>query len=109
MRVFIYAYEDQYGGLHGVYEQAVVEAANIREANEIAREMAENVVDSWGLWEADTDEDEEEFYWDYSTEWLIYKIRDDVTLSTEELDKLCSCEDYEEFAKMYCEEEALVD
>ena len=109
MRVFIYAYEDKYQGLHGVSEQAVAEVRSVREANELANEMAENVVDSWGIWNEEDDPDENEEFFDYGTEWIIYKIRDDVTLSTEELDELCSYEDYREFAKMYCEKEALVD
>lgn len=110
MRVFIYAYEDEYGGLHGISDQAVVEVADMEEANSIGSEMAENVIDSWGLWEEDTDKDEDidEEFWDYGTEWLIYKIRDDVTLSVEELDKICSHEDYENFVKMYCDKEELI-
>ena len=110
MKVFIYAYEDKYGGLHGIYDQTVVEVADMKEANMIGNDMSWGVIDSWGLsQDYDEDYEDEEFEVEYGTEWIIYKIRDDVTLSIEELDELCSHEDYKNFVKMYCEEEALVE
>ena len=82
MKVFIYAYEDKYGGLHGIYDQTVVEVADMKEANMIGNDMSWGVIDSWGLsQDYDEDYEDEEFEVEYGTEWIIYKIRDDVTLS----------------------------
>lgn len=43
----IYAYEEMYMGLHGMHDYLVTEADNTAEAEEIARDMATNVVESY--------------------------------------------------------------
>lgn len=53
MKVYIYATEGTYQGLHGVYNCQVVDVSDIEEANEYGYEMAFNVAESYGL----TDED----------------------------------------------------
>ena len=109
MKVFIYAFEDKYGGLHGISDQAVVGVADMEEANSIGNEMAWSVIESYGHLFEDYDEgDEDEFEEESGTEWFIYKIRDDINLSVEELDNICALEDWESFVEEYCEKEALI-
>lgn len=43
----IYAYEEMYMGLHGMHDYLVTEADNTAEAEETARDMATNVVESY--------------------------------------------------------------
>ena len=54
MRVYIYATEGIYQGLHGIYNCQVVDVNDIEEANDYGYEMAYNVAESFGL----NDEDE---------------------------------------------------
>lgn len=115
MRVFIYAYEGQYCGLHGIEDLTCTEVNSIKEAEEIGREMSENVISSFGLedeWLAEDDESED--CTDYGTyaeyfglQYEIYKIKDEVNLSIRELDSICSRLGKETFINEYCEPEAL--
>lgn len=100
MRVFIYATEGMYQGLHGIYWQAVVDVENREEADEYGREEAFSLIESYGL-----EEEYGEDYEDYAAEccWEVYKIRDDITLSTHELDKICARNDRDTFIDEYCE------
>ena len=108
MRVFIYATEGIYQGLHGISNQCVVEIKDTKEADEIGQEMAENLVEEYGLEdEYYGDEDDDEYMFDPEFNWNIYKIRDDVTESIEELDNIAYREGYETFIEEYCEEEEL--
>lgn len=82
----IYAYEEMYMGLHGMHDYLVTEADNMAEAEEIARDMATNVVES---------------YHDIYTEVFNNTIED-----------FCSLDEYEnmtedEKAKIYNSEEFL--
>lgn len=43
----IYTYEEMYMGQHGMHDYMVTEADNLEEAEEIARDMATNVVESY--------------------------------------------------------------
>lgn len=43
----IYAYEEMYMGQHGMHDYMVTEANNLEEAEETARDMAINVVESY--------------------------------------------------------------
>lgn len=43
----IYAYEEMYMGQHGMHDYMVTEADNLEEAEEIARDMATNVIESY--------------------------------------------------------------
>ena len=107
MRVFIYAYEDKFQGYHGISDQAVVEVNDIEEANQYGSEMAEEVINSYSYFINDRDE-EDEFEEENGTAWIIFKICDDIELSTEELNSICSNHDYESFVEEYCEKEELV-
>lgn len=48
MVVAIHAYEGQYGGLHGICSREVIEVDNIKDAEEYAVEMSEDVMGSYG-------------------------------------------------------------
>ncbi len=43
----IYAYEEMYMGQHGMHDYMVTEADNLEEAEEIARDMATNVIENY--------------------------------------------------------------
>ena len=97
MLVYIFAYEDSYGGLHGIYDADVVEVQDMEEANEYGYEMALGVVESYGF---DDDEDIEQ-----ELEWRIYKIKEGI--SEEEAHAALGSYDEEGFVAEYCEEEVL--
>lgn len=104
MKVFIYAIEGIYQGLHGISNQCVIEIDNLEEAKMTGEEMAEELVESFGL--------EDEYYneegFDPEFDYFIYKIRDDITLSARELDEICAYEDWKSFVEEYCDKEELV-
>ena len=83
-RYAILAYESEYGGLHGMYEIAVVEAENGIAADGIADEMGWDVIETYGLREED---EEDEQVMEHCTEWEIYEIRPDCEKSTRELEE----------------------
>lgn len=97
MRVYIYATEGTYQGLHGVYSCQVVDVGDIEEVNEYGYEMAFNVAESYGL----TDEDEEV---EQEYNWIIYSIKDSVEKTTDELDEICVRMGFETFVDEYCDE-----
>lgn len=97
MRVYIYATEGTYQGLHGVYNCQVVDVSDIEEANEYGYEMAFNVAESCGL----TDEDEEI---EQEFNWIIYSIKDSAEKTTDELDEICARMGFETFVDKYCDE-----
>lgn len=100
MRVYIYACEGTYGGLHGMNRVEVVDdIVDLQHANEYGLEMAEDVVESYGLFDEDECDIEPEYI------WYIYPIKADVELSTKELNKLCSTLGDELFREKYCEDE----
>lgn len=112
----IYAYEDIYGGLHGMHELAVVEAKSEEDAEFIATEMCENVIDSYseiienfeenafaeGLeegteeWDASIEEQ-----WREDKSYEIYKITKETNESIEILDDKFN-NDPEGFLEEYC-------
>ena len=47
MLVYIFACEASYGGLHGMYNEDVVEIKDMKEANDYGYEMALSVVESY--------------------------------------------------------------
>ena len=98
MLVYIFAYEDSYGGLHGIYDADVVEVQDIEEANEYGYEMALGVVESY-----DCFDDEEDI--EQNLEWRIYKIKEGI--SAEEARAAVCSHDEEGFVAKYCEGEAL--
>ena len=97
MRVYIYATEGTYQGLHGVYNCQVVDVEDVEEADEIGYEMAFWVAESFGLNEEDEDIEQE-----YN--WIIYSIKDSVKETTHELDIICARMSFETFVDKYCDE-----
>ena len=88
MRVFIFATECIYGGLHGVYDFDIVDVESLKEADEIGREMSYGLVDSYGDImeylenEIDPDIEENSKEWEDALndviesdlEWTVYQI-----------------------------------
>ena len=99
MLVYIFACEASYGGLHGMYDADVVEVRDMEEANEYGYEMALGVVESYGCFDDDDDDIEQEL------EWRIYKIKEGI--SAEEARAASGSYDEEGFVTEYCEEEVL--
>ena len=97
MKVYIYAYEGQYGGLHGMYDQDIVEVKDITEANEIGRDMSEQVIEAYDLWD---DDFENELCWE------AYSIANEyIDLPDEELIAIAVNEGHEYFVENYCDNE----
>ena len=99
MLVYIFAYEDSYGGLHGIYDANVVEVQDIEEANEYGYEMALGVVESYGYFD-------DEAYIEQELEWRIYKIKEGI--SAEEARAAVCSHNEEGFVAEYCEKEVFV-
>ena len=97
MLVYIFACESSYGGLHGIYDEDVVEVQDMEEANEYGYGMAQGVVESYSY--CFDEEIEEEL------EWRIYKIKEGI--SAEEARAALGSHDEEGFVAEYCEGEVL--
>ena len=98
MLVYIFACESSYGGLHGMYDEDIVEVRDMEEANEYGYGMAASVVESYDCFDEDEDIEQE-------LEWRIYKIKEGI--SVEEARAALGSYDEEDFVAKYCEEEAL--
>ena len=98
MKVFIYAYEQNYGGLHGINDMCVCDVDSLNEIDEIGSCMAQEVADSYSYLFDD----------DVSLCWEAYKIKDNVALSINELDKICNELGYKLFIEEYCDNDNLV-
>ena len=98
MLVYIFAYEGSYRGLHGMYNEDVVEVQDMEEANEYGYEMAQDVVESYGCFDEDEDIEQE-------LEWRIYKIKEGI--SADEARAALGSYDEKGFVAEYCEEEVL--
>ena len=98
MLVYIFAYEGSYGGLHGMYDEDVVEVRDMEEANEYGYGMAAGVVESYDRFDDDEDIEQE-------LEWRIYKIKEGI--SADEARAALGSYDEEDFVAEYCEEEVL--
>ena len=96
MLVYIFACESSYGGLHGIYDEDVVEVQDMEEANEYGYAMAAGVVESYDCFD---EVFEEEF------EWRVYKIKEGI--SAEEARAALGSHDEESFVAEYCEGEVL--
>ena len=96
MLVYIFACEASYGGLHGMYDEDVVEVKDMEEANEYGYAMAAGVVESYDCFD---EVFEEEF------EWRVYKIKEGI--SAEEARAALGSHDEEGFVAEYCEGEVL--
>ena len=98
MLVYIFACESSYGGLHGMYDEDVVEVRDMEEANEYGYGMAEGVVESYDCFDEDEDIEQE-------LEWRVYKIKEGI--SVEEARAALGSYDEEGFVAEYCEGEVL--
>ena len=109
MRVFIYACEDMYHGLHGIEDMRVVEVGSIEEADEYGMEMSGDVIETYdtlGDFEEFEDEEAYEEAFLEAREWYVYPIDEEKAKgkSTEELGKLASEWGSDYFIKEYCGE-----
>ena len=98
MLVYIFACESSYSGLHGMYEEDVIEVRNMKEANNYGYEMAQDVVESYDCFDDDEDIEQE-------LEWRVYKIKEGI--SAEEARAALGSYDEEGFVAEYCEGEIL--
>ena len=110
-RYFVYAYDQSYGGLHGMYDWCFMESS-YEDAECTAAEMSANVIDSYSdIRYSLFDCEEEEIYERYSEEEIneivqediafeIYEVRDDAP-SFEELEAMYL--DPESYIKEYCQ------
>ena len=96
MLVYIFACEGSYGGLHGMYDEDIVEVQDMEEADEYGYEMAQGVAESYD-YEYENIEQE--------LEWRIYKIKEGI--SAEEARAALGSYNEEGFVAEYCEEEML--
>lgn len=99
MKVYIYGTEGRYQGLHGIYVQAVIEVDSLEEANDYAYEEVLELSERYDI--------EKDKYFEEEYYWCIYKIKDSITLSVRELDRLCNKLGNNLFIKEYCESEPL--
>ena len=98
MLVYIFAYEGSYHGLHGMYNEDVVEVQDIEEADEYGYGMAQDVVESYDYFDDDENIEQE-------LEWRIYKIKEGI--SADEARAALGSYDEEGFVAEYCEGEVL--
>ena len=96
MLVYIFAYEGSYGGLHGIYDEDVVEVRDMEEADEYGYEMAQGVAESYDYEYEDIEQE---------LEWRVYKIKEGI--SADEARAALGAYDEEGFVAEYCEEEVL--
>jgi len=117
MRFFVYAYENIYGGLHGIYDFDIVHADSMEDANLIGRDMAINLIETndalMNIFEAKADlvgpEDSQE--WNEALDeaiendakWKVYEIDEEAAHDVS--DFILSVRfmgDVEEFVDNYC-------
>ena len=96
MLVYIFAYEGSYGGLHGMYDEDIVEVQDMEEADEYGYEMAQGVVESYDCFDDEEDVEQE-------LEWRIYKIKEGI--SAAEARAALGLHDEKGFVAEYCEGE----
>ena len=96
MLVYIFACEGSYGGLHGMYDEDIVEVRDMEEADEYGYEMAQGVAESYDYEYEDIEQE---------LEWRIYKIKEGI--SADEARAALGSHDEEGFVAEYCEEEVL--
>ena len=106
MKLFCYVYEDEYEGLHGIETLFVDDFSSLELAVEACREAGEYLVDSF--FSPEEDEDEESFRARHGIEYNIYKIKDEVDLTTDQLDYLCYVWSRKSFIKEYCDKTPLI-
>lgn len=105
MKVYIYACESSYQGLHRIESSCVCDVRSINEANEIGREMSMEVFEDFIDEEEFIDENGEIDYDLVNEElcWEIWKIKDEF-INTEDLDEISYNLGRNSFVEKYCEE-----
>ena len=106
MKLFCYVYEDEYEGLHGIETLFVDDFSSLEYAIEACCEEGEYLVNSF--FSPEEDEDEESFRERHGIEYNIYKIKDEVDLTTDQLDCLCYKWGKKSFIKEYCDKTPLI-
>ena len=96
MLVYIFACEGSYGGLHGMYDEDIVEVRDMEEADEYGYEMAQGVAESYDYEYEDIEQE---------LEWRVYKIKEGI--SADEARAALGSYNEEGFVAEYCEEEML--
>lgn len=124
----IYACEQRYGGLHGIYDYRIEYGITEQKANEIGHEISINIMEAYTCIMEDLQEEarcsvergtlndneyevliyeviselEEE-----NAEWSVYKLRDNLTQEDkEQISALIHRNDWEEIIKQYGEEQS---
>ena len=106
MKLFCYVYEDEYEGLLGVERLFVDDFSSLELAVEACREEGEYLVDFF--FSPKEGEHEESFRARHGIEYNIYKIKDEVNLTTDQLDCLCCKCGKESFIEEYCDKTPLI-
>ena len=106
MKLFCYVYEDEYEGLHDIKTCFVDDFSSLELAVEACREEGESLVDFF--FSPYKDEDEESFRERHGIKYNIYKIKDEVDLTTDQLDCLCCKWGKEYFIEEYCDKTPLI-
>ena len=122
MKIFIYACENFYGGLHGIEDYYIdeFETYNGRIISNIGTELSQDVIENYINVDEDyldcngaEDFDSEDDYWEaYSEavnehiEWNAYKIKDEFdNMTIKELEEIAATvTEPQSFIKEYCEE-----
>lgn len=120
MRFFVYAYENTYGSLHGMYTFDIVHADSMEDANLIGRDMAIDLIETnnalMNIFEANADlvGPEDSYEWE---EALDEAIEEDAVWKVYEIDEskahgiqnwvICSTytgdlDELDEFVKRWC-------
>lgn len=129
MRVYIYACDNMYGGLHGIDDYGIFEVADMREADTIGEQLSRDVIESYGQIMSSIEEDcayyagldgfeEGSSEWEETMEqlisedlnWFVREIDEDLAngMTKEELETEAfnlSFAGSEEFVKRYCKEQ----
>ena len=116
----ISAFEDWFGGLHGVKEDFVVECEDEDEADEIAADKSRQQISSFGIieeagWEDEAEaegiERESDEFYDYIKEcesddvaFMVKEITKETTKSIDTLNNEISQLGFEDFCLEYCED-----
>ena len=115
-RYFVYVDEQTYGGLHGVCTQSVIDVDDDTTEEEIWKNYIEpesiNLMESFGIIEDniqeedfENEQDYEDAIEDFATEnvsGFCSPIKEEITISTEELDTECCRLDKDSFIEKYC-------
>lgn len=114
----IHAFENQYGGFHGMEQYAVVEVMSEEEAKEIATEMSAEVIDNYNeIYDAFVEEAEDNGIEEDTEEWYnfideciaedidyeYWKVKDETTKTLEELNEMFY-NNPDEFVDTFCED-----